>query len=194
MGDLLLILVSTCLVNNLVFDHVLGVDPVLAASRETEPAADLGVLMILVMPWIALFSHALQNYLIAPLDLAYLQLLVLALLAPAVVLAAGGLASRFKPALHARIGPFIPLVIVNSTILGVALLNARIDYGPVGALFAGVGLAAGFAVALLALAAIREKISVADIPLPFQGVSILLITLGLISMAFMGFNGISVTG
>lgn len=192
MGELILILVSTSLVNNLIFDYMLGVDPVIAVSGDLEPAADMGLLMLLVMPWIALFAHALHFYVLVPLDLVYLQLICLVLLVSAVVFTAGNLAARFKPAIHARISPFIPLVTVNSTVLGVALLNAGRDNGIAGSFFSGLGYAAGLGIALLGVSAIREKVSVSDIPRPFQGTAILLVTLGLISMAFMGFNGISV--
>ena len=194
MGELLLILVGACLVNNLVFDYMLGVDPVLAATRKTEPAADLALLMILVLPWIALASHLLHNHVLVPLALEYLQLLCLVLLAPALVYTAGSTAARFNTALYERIAPFMPLVAVNSTILGVALLNAGPDTGSAGAFVTGIGFAAGLAIALLIVAAIREKVSVADIPAPFRGVAILLVTLGLVSMAFMGFNGIGGRG
>jgi electron transport complex protein RnfA len=86
---------------------------------------------------------------------------------------------------------YIPLVLVNCALLGVALLNNRFDYGPMAALFSGLGYAAGFGLALLAIAAIHERIAVADVPAPFKGTPILLITLGLLSMAFMGFTGVT---
>ena len=191
MGELFLILVSTGLVNNLVLEYMLGADPAIATSKKTEAAGRLCVLMLIIMPPVALLAHLLNFHVLVPLDLIYLQLISLVLLTTAIILIVVSLAKRFKPRLHAIIDLFVPLVLVNCTVLGIALLNTRYDYGLTGSLFSGLGYAAGYSLTLLAIAAIHERISVADVPSAFKGTAILLITIGLISMAFMGFNGIS---
>jgi electron transport complex protein RnfA len=190
-GELFLIVVSTGLVSNLVLDHMLGTDPLTAVSHKTETAGRLCLFMLLVMPPVALLSSLLNFRLLVPMELVYLQLLSLVLLATATVLIIATLLFRFKPVVYKKIELFIPLMLVNCTVLGVALLNTRYDYGAVAALFSGLGYAAGYSLALLAIAAIHERVTVADVPAPFKGTPILLITLGLLSMAFMGFNGIS---
>lgn len=190
MSEQLLILISTGLVSNLILDHMLGVDPLFAVSRKTRLAADLSLLMLLVLPVTTAGTWLLNSLILLPYKLPHLQLIGLVLLSSLLVMLVASLTRRFRPALHARIELYVPLIMVNCSILGVALLNIGYDQGLIGSLFIGLGTAAGFGLVLLLVSAIRERVSAADVPLPFKGVAILLITLGLMSMAFMGFNGI----
>jgi len=190
-GELFLILIGTGLVSNLVLDYMIGTDPVVAVSQKAEPALNLSLLMLLIMPAVTSFSYLLNSFWLMPLDIIYLQLISLVLLSVLVTVTIGNLTRRYRPALYARIELFIPLVIVNSAILGVAQMSIKSDYGLLGALFFGLGTALGFALVTLAITAIREKISVADVPGPFRGISVLMITFGLIAMAFIGFSGIT---
>lgn len=191
MGELFLILIGTGLVSNLVLDYMIGTDPVVAVSQKPEPAFNLSLLMLLIMPVVALFSYLLNTLWLIPWDISYLQLISLVLLSVLVTVTIANLTKRYRPTLYARIELFIPLVIVNSAILGVAQLSIKTDYGLIGAFFFGLGTALGFGLVTLAITAIREKISVADVPGPFRGISVLMITFGLIAMAFIGFSGIS---
>lgn len=191
MSELFIILISTGLVSNLVLDYMLGTDPLLATSRKIEPAVSLTLLMLIVMPPSAMLAWLVKFHVLLPLDLMYLELIGLVMIIAIVVTAVDKLTALYRPDLHQRISLFIPLLMVNCTVLGVALLNSRVDYGPFTSLFSGLGSAAGFGLVLLAFSAIRGRVSVADVPAPFRGTAILMITLGMISMAFMGFNGIS---
>jgi len=190
MSELFLIIVGTGLAGNLVLEHMLGTDPVLAVSRESEPAANLSLLMLIVMPPASAITWLFRHYLLIPGEFLYLQPAVFVLLVTLVVVLAGILLKRFFPEIHSRIEPFIPLVLVNGAILGVALLNIRYEYNLITSFFFGLGAAAGFAVVLLAFTALRERLAADDVPAPFRGTAILMITLGILSMAFMGFNGL----
>lgn len=189
MGEQFLILIGAGLVSNLILDHMLGVDPVLAVSRQIDPALDLALLMVLVLPVTTTGNYLLNSLILLPFDLAHLQIIALVLTTCLQVLITTWLIGRFKPALYRRIELYIPLVLVNGSILGVTLLNP--GHGLLESLFFGLGSAAGFGLILIMFSAIRERITVADVPVPFRGTAILLITLGLISMAFMGFNGMA---
>jgi len=193
-GELLLILIGTGLVSNLVLDYMLGTDPVVALSRKPEPAFNLCILMIIVMPIVALIANILNFHVLIPQDLLYLQLFVLVLVSTAIVISIGNLTRRFRPELSARTRVFIPLLIVNCTVLGVALLGIKVNLGLTGAFFFGLGSALGFSLVVLAVSAINERVAVADVPTPVKGIAILMITLGLLSMAFMGFDGIGKPG
>jgi electron transport complex protein RnfA len=191
-GEQFLILISAGLVSNLILDHMLGVDPVIAVSRQMDPALDLALLMLLVLPVTTTGNHLLNSLILLPLDLAHLQLTALVLTTCLLVLLTAWLVARFTPGVYGRIELYIPLILVNCSILGVTLLNP--GHGLVESLFFGLGSAAGFGLILIVFSAIRERITVADVPVPFRGAAILLITLGLISMAFMGFNGMASFG
>lgn len=193
MSEQLLILVGTGLASNLILDHMLGVDPLFAVSRKLQPAVDLSWLMLLVLPVTTAATWLLNSRVLLPYDLPHLQLIGLVLLNCLLVPVVTSLARRFRPALHTRIELYVPLVMVNCSILGVALLNLREHTGLIGSVFFGLGTAAGFGLILLLVSAIRERVSAADVPLPFRGTAILLISLGLMSMAFMGFNGMGGT-
>ncbi len=190
MDEQFLILISAGLVSNLILDHMLGVDPIIAVSRKIDPAVELALLMLLVLPVTTLGSSLLNSLILIPFDLAYLQITAQVLLTSLLVLFTAWLTSRIRPGLYARIELYIPLVLVNGAVLGVALLNNRHNNGLLASISFGIGSAIGFGLVLLLISAIRERIAVADVPAPFRGTSILLITLGLMSMAYMGFNGI----
>ena len=193
MGELILILVSTCLVNNLVLDFMLGTDPIIAVSKQPSPAFHLCMLVIITMPVTSVFLYLINNNILIPFELVHLQLIITVMLVSVSILLSGNLVRSYKPALHRQIAPFIPLIIVDCTILGFALLAGTYQLGLAGTIFYGLGSALGFSLILMTIASIREKVSVSDVPIPFRGVAILMITLGLISMAFMGFDGISTT-
>lgn len=190
MTELLLVFVAACLANNLVLDHLLGVDPVFAVSRKIETAAGMAVAMLLILPIPTLLAYALADYILLPLHLEYLQLLGFVIIITLVSLIMEKILKEFRPELHEKIAVFLPLLLVNTALVGVALLNVQQNYGLIASLFFGAGSALGFAVIVLVFSALRERIDVADVPVAFRGASILLITLGILSMAFMGFTGI----
>ena len=192
MDELFLILISTGLVNNLVLDSLLGTNLLIAVSRKTDPALDMGLLMIIVLPVITAITQYIDRLLIVPMDITHLRLVVMVLLIPVLVLLIINIFIKVFSKLKDRVRALLPLVMVNSTILGTVFLSYGIQYGIIRAFFFGIGTALGFTLVLLAFTAIREKVAVSDVPLPFRGIAILIITLGLMSMAFMGFDGIAV--
>lgn len=190
MTDLLLILFAACMVNNLVLDHMLAVDPVTAMADKIEAAVDLGLAMIILAPVSAVAGYLLSVHILVPLRLEYLQLPALILLIAAGVTLAAALMQRIGPHFHERIRDIIPLLLVNCALLGIVLLEFTENNGLVAALLFGLGAAAGVFLVVVAFAALQERLAAADVPQSFQGVAILLITLGLFSMAFMGFAGL----
>ena len=190
--ELFLIIISTSLVNNLVLDYMLGVDPAIAVSKRIEATYHLCILMLIVAPFTTVITYLLHFYVLLPLDLVYLQLISFVLLISATIMILEWFIRKLKPALHERIRLYIPIVIANSTVTGIALLNIKTNIGLVGSFLSGLGSAIGFGLVLLVITSIRERITDADVPVPFQGVAILLITLGLMSMAFLGFTGVVV--
>lgn len=192
MLDLFLIFISACLVNNLILDGMLGVAPAMALSRKIDVAAGMATTMVFVLMITSLFSYPLKFYLLVPLHLEYLELITyIAVIPLAVVLSLKGL-KKIKPVLAEEIKLFLPLALMNTAVLGIALLNVQADYGLLGSLLFGAGSGVGFGMILIVIAAMQERINVADIPAPFRGISIMLITLGILSMAFMGFIGLGV--
>jgi H+/Na+-translocating ferredoxin:NAD+ oxidoreductase subunit A len=188
--ELSLVFIAACLANNLVLDYLLGVSPVFAVSRKIETALGMSVAMLVVLPITSLFSYALDVYILRPLDLQFLQLLAFVLIISLLTLIIEKALEKFRPALHERTAVFFPLLLVNTALLGVALLNIQQSHGLIFSIFFGIGSAAGFGIVVVIFSALRQRIAVADVPLAFQGVSILLITLGILSMAFLGFTGI----
>ena len=190
MSDLFVIFISTCLVNNLVLNHLLGLPPGIALSRKIDVALGLSAAMVVVLTVTVAVTFPLNRLLLAPLDLEYLEPGAL-LLIIALALAGLDLGLRHgRPAWHARIGLCFPLMYINSAVMGTALLNTGQAWGLAGALCFGLGSGVGYGLVMTMLAAIEERLTVADIPGPFRGISIILITLGIMSMAFMGFTGL----
>jgi len=171
---------------------MLGVDPAIAVSKRIEATYNLCILMLIVAPVTAVITYLLHFYVLLPLDLAYLQLISFVLTISATIMIMEWFIRKLKPALHERIRLYIPIVIANSTVTGIALLNIKTNIGVVGSFLSGLGSAIGFGLVLLVITSMRERIIDADVPMPFQGVAMLLITLGLMSMAFLGFTGIVV--
>jgi electron transport complex protein RnfA len=170
---------------------MLGTDPIIAVSKNSTPAFDMSIVVTITMPPVAILSYLLENIVIVPLELEYLRLILLVILVSIVIQSVNFIIRKYFLVLYERIGVLTPLLMVNCTVLGMAFLTTKLYFGLVGAFFYGLGSAIGFSLILLAISSIRDKISVSNVPLPFRGVSILMISLGLVSMAFMGFNGIN---
>ena len=191
MTELFFVFIAACLANNLVLDYLIGLSPVFAVSRKIETAFGLSLAMLLITPLTSLLTFAVNLYILSPLNMQYLQLLVFVIIVSLTLLSVERLLKLIRPALHDQISVFIPLLMVNTALIGAALLNIQGNHGLLESLFFGIGSAIGFGIVLIILTSLRERIVVSDVPVSFQGASILLITLGIISMAFMGFTGIS---
>lgn len=189
MTELGLIVIAAALVNNFVLVQFLGLCPFMGASRRVEGAVGMGLATGLVLTTASALSHMVETLLLIPYDLEYLRLIAFILIIGAAVQLTDLLIRRFSPLLHRILGLYIPLIASNCAVLGVALLNSGASRSLLAALFFGAGAALGFGLVLSLLAGLRERLEIADVPGPFRGNSIALITAGILSLAFMGFTG-----
>jgi electron transport complex protein RnfA len=190
MKEYALILISTVLVNNFVLAKFLGLCPFMGVSRKVETAAGMGLATLFVLTLSSALSYLVNEYLLAPLGLEYLRTIAFILVIAAVVQFTEMVVHKTSPLLYQVLGIFLPLITTNCAVLGVALLNTQLGHGFVESAWYGFGAAAGFALVLTLFAAIRERVAAADVPWPFVGAPITLITAGLASLAFMGFSGL----
>jgi electron transport complex protein RnfA len=191
MSELFLILVGTVLVNNFVLVRFLGLCPFLGVSRNLEAAFGMSLATAFVLTLSSAVSYLLHQYLLVPLQLEYLKTIAFILVIAASVQFTEIMVRRLSPLLDQVLGIFIPLIATNCAVLGVALLNVQQAKGFVQSVFFGFGASMGFALVLVLFAAVRERLDAADIPLPFRGTAIALLTAGIMSLAFMGFSGMA---
>jgi electron transport complex protein RnfA len=190
MAEYALILVSTVLVNNFVLVKFLGLCPFMGVSRKLETATGMGLATTFVLTLSAVCSYLVNEYLLAPLGLEYLRTIAFILVIAVVVQFTEMVVHKTSPLLYQVLGIFLPLITTNCAVLGVALLNTQAQHGFLESAVYGFGAAAGFSLVLVLFAAMRERITVADVPAVFRGPAIALVTAGLMSMAFMGFSGL----
>jgi electron transport complex protein RnfA len=191
MSDLILILVGTVLVNNFVLVRFLGLCPFMGVSRNLEAAFGMSMATAFVLTLSSAIAYLLHEYILLPLGLEYLKTISFILVIAASVQFTEIMVRRLSPLLHQLLGIYIPLIATNCAVLGVALLNVREAQGFAQSVFYGFGAAGGFALVLVLFAAIRERVQAANVPRPFRGTAIALITAGLMSLAFMGFSGMA---
>jgi electron transport complex protein RnfA len=190
MKEYLLILVSTVLVNNFVLVKFLGLCPFMGVSRKQETALGMGFATTFVLTLSSVTSYLANEYLLVPMGLEYLRTITFIVVIAVVVQFTEMVVQKTSPLLHQVLGIFLPLITTNCAVLGVALLNVQSQHGFLQSVVYGFGAASGFTLVLVLFAAIRERVDAADVPAPFKGNSIGLITAGLASMAFMGFSGL----
>ncbi|ADE15817.1 electron transport complex, RnfABCDGE type, A subunit [Nitrosococcus halophilus Nc 4] len=190
MTEYALILVSTVLVNNFVLVKFLGLCPFMGVSRKLETAIGMGLATTFVLTLSSVCSYLLNQYLLAPLGIEYLRTIAFILTIAFVVQFTEMVVHKTSPLLYQVLGIFLPLITTNCAVLGVALLNIQHQQGFLPSALYGFGAALGFSLVLVLFAALRERIAAAEVPRPFQGPAIGLITAGLMSMAFMGFSGL----
>jgi Na+-translocating ferredoxin:NAD+ oxidoreductase subunit A len=190
MADYALILVSTILVNNIVLVKFLGLCPFMGVSRKLETAIGMGLATTFVLTLSSITSYLVNEYLLAPLDIEFLRTISFIFVIAVVVQFTELVVHKTSPMLYQVLGIFLPLITTNCAVLGVALLNVQQENGFIESALYGFGAAIGFSAVLIIFAAMRERIAVSDVPVPFQGAAISLITAGLMSMAFMGFTGL----
>lgn len=190
MTDLVLILVGTVLVNNFVLVRFLGLCPFMGVSNKLEGAMGMALATTFVLTLASTASYLVHTYILVPLDLAYLQTLSFILVIAVLVQLTEIVMRRTSPLLYRILGIFLPLITTNCAVLGVALLNVQQGNTLLQSTVYGFGAAAGFSLVLVLFAAMRERIAAADVPVPFRGAAIAMITAGLMSLAFMGFTGL----
>jgi len=191
MTDMILILVGTVLVNNFVLVRFLGLCPFMGVSRNLEAAFGMSLATAFVLTLSSAISYLLHQHILLPLQLEYLKTISFILVIAASVQFTEIMVRRLSPLLDQVLGIFIPLIATNCAVLGVALLNVQQAQGFMQSVFYGFGAAIGFALVLVLFAAVRERLDAADIPRPFRGTAIALMTAGIMSLAFMGFSGMA---
>ncbi|HBC6352305.1 TPA: electron transport complex subunit RsxA [Proteus mirabilis] len=190
MTDYLLLFVGTVLVNNFVLVKFLGLCPFMGVSKKLETAIGMGFATTFVMTIASISSWLMDTFILVPLDLLYLRTLSFILVIAVVVQFTEIVVRKTSPTLYRLLGIFLPLITTNCAVLGVALLNINQSHTFMQSAVYGFGAAVGFSLVMVLFAAIRERLAVANIPAPFKGSSIGLITAGLMSLAFMGFSGL----
>ena len=188
--SLLVIVLSSVLVNNYVLSRFLGICPFLGVSKKLDQASGMGVAVIAVMLIATAATWPIQKFILDPLGLGYMQTIVFIVIIASLVQMLEIVLKKFIPALHAGLGVYLPLITTNCAVLGVALTNVQKSYSFVESVVNGIGTSIGFMIAIVLLAGIREKIEYNDVPRSFQGSPIVLITAGLMSIAFFGFSGL----
>ncbi len=187
MAEYALILISTILVNNIVLVKFLGLCPFMGVSRKLETAMGMGLATTFVLTLSSITSYLINEYLLTPLGIEFLRTISFIFVIAVVVQFTELVVHKTSPLLYQVLGIFLPLITTNCAVLGVALLNVQEQHGFIESALYGFGAAIGFSMVLIIFAAMRERIAAADVPVPFQGAAIGLITAGLMSMAFMGF-------
>ena len=191
MKSLIMIIVSTALVNNVVLSQFLGICSFLGVSAQKKASLSLGLAVTAVLTVSSALAAALYQYVLAPLGLDYLKTIVFILVIAALVQMVEMFLKKNAHAVYQSRGIYLPLITTNCAVLGVALTNVQNGYNILESAFAGLGTAIGYTVAIVLLAAIREHIDEEAIPAPFRGAPIVLLCATLMAMAFMGFAGLS---
>ena len=187
--ELLIILISSSLVSNVVLSQFLGLCPFLGVSRKINTAAGMGTAVIFVITLASAVAGGIYKYILTPFDLTYLQTIVFILVIAALVQFVE-MFLKFMKSLYQALGVYLPLITTNCAVLGVALTNVQKNYGILEGIVNGFATAVGFTISIVILAGIREKMEYNDIPESFQGMPIVLITAGLMAIAFCGFSGL----
>lgn len=185
------IIITAIFVNNIVFSQFLGICPFLGVSKKISSASGMGAAVAFVMVIATLVTWLLQRYLLIPFDMVYLQTIVFILVIADLVQVLEIIMKKVAPALYQALGVFLPLITTNCAVLGVAIMATQKDFSLAMSLVYAAATAAGFALALVLFAGIREQLELTDVPKPMQGAPVALICAGLLAMAFMGFSGIS---
>jgi Na+-translocating ferredoxin:NAD+ oxidoreductase subunit A len=189
-NEFFLILLGTVFVNNFVLVQFLGLCPFMGVSNKLESAIGMGGATTFVMTLASVCTYLVNHWILTPLGLEYLRTIAFILVIAAVVQFVKMFMEKTSPLLYRVLGVFLPLITVNCAVLGVALLNTQKAHNFFESTLYGFGGALGFAIVLILFSAMRERLAVADVPLPFKGAAIGMITAGLMSLAFMGFTGL----
>lgn len=190
LADYALLLISAVLVNNFVLVQFLGLCPFMGVSNKLETAIGMSSATTFVLTLASICSWLTYEWLLVPLGLEYLRTISFILVIAVVVQFTEMVVRKTSPLLYKVLGVFLPLITTNCAVLGVALLNINKNHSFVESAFYGFGAAAGFSLVLVLFAAMRERLAAADVPTPFKGAAIGMITAGLMSLAFMGFAGL----
>ncbi len=190
MKTLLLIAISSALINNVVLSQFMGLCPFLGVSKKIKTASGMGAAVIFVITISSLLAAVIYQYVLVPLNLTYLNTIVFILVIAALVQFVEMVLKKVSPSLYKALGVYLPLITTNCAVLGVALTNVSKGYNILTSVVNGFATALGFAISIIILAGIRERNEYNDVPESFKGMPITLITAGLMAIAFIGFSGI----
>jgi len=189
-GKIFLILLSSILINNFILSRFLGICPFLGVSKRVETALGMGAAVTFVMAMASVLTYLVQYLILEPLEIAYLQTIAFILVIAALVQFVEMVIQKTSPSLYKALGVYLPLITTNCAVLGVAIINIQEGFDLLETLINGIGGAVGFTLAIVLFAGVRERLELADIPKPLKGFPIALITAGLMSVAFLGFQGL----
>ena len=188
--ELLVILIGSSLVSNVVLSQFLGLCPFLGVSRKTNTAAGMGAAVIFVIPLASAVAGVIYQFVLEPLHVEYLRTIVFILVIAALVQFVEMFLKKAMPGLYEALGVYLPLITTNCAVLGVAITNVQKEYGILQGIVNGFATAVGFTIAIVILAGIREKLEHNDVPRSFRGMPMVLLTAGLMAIAFCGFSGL----
>ncbi len=188
--EFLLIFISAIFVNNIILSQFLGICPFLGVSKKIDTSIGMGAAVAFVMTLATIVTYLVQYFILNPLGLQYLQTIAFILVIAALVQMVEIILKKVSPALYQALGIFLPLITTNCAVLGVAILVVQKDFSLLQSIVYAFSTAIGFALALTVFAGIREQLAMSNIPKGMRGVSIVLVTAGLLSLAFMGFSGV----
>lgn len=190
MRELLLIAIGAALVNNVVLSQFMGICPFLGVSKKVKTAAGMGAAVIFVIGIASLVTNVIHQFILKPMHFEYLQTIVFILVIAALVQFVEMFLKKAMPSLYQALGVFLPLITTNCAVLGAAITITQKGYGIFTGFIYGLGTAVGFTIAIVLMAGIREKIEHNDVPEAFKGTPIVLVTAGLMAIAFFGFAGL----
>ena len=191
MSTLIMIIVGCALINNVVLNQFLGICSFVGVSKQMKASASLGVAVIFVLTVASAVASLLYDYVLKPFDLDYMKTIVFILVIAALVQIVEMFLKKTSPGLYKALGIYLPLITTNCAVLGVALTNVKNEYNCIESVFAGLGTAIGYTIAIVLLAGIRARIDESAIPRPLRGAPVVLLAAALMSIAFMGFGGLS---
>ncbi len=186
----LLILVAAVIVNNFVLSYFVGICPFIGVSKRLDSALSMGIAVTFVMTLTSITTWLITHFILIRLSMPYLEYVAYILVIASLVQFVEMFIKKTLPSLYRALGIFLPLITTNCAILFVALIQAMRSYGFLESIVFGFGAGVGFTLAIVIMAGIREQLDLADIPAPFRGAAITLITAGVLALAFMGFSGL----
>ena len=188
--EYILIFISAIFVNNIILSQVLGICPFLGVSKKVDTALGMGAAVAFVLTLATIVTYLLQTYVLNPFGLQYLQTLSFILVIASLVQMVEIVLKKVSPALYQALGIFLPLITTNCAVLGEAILVIQKDFSLIQSIVYAFSTAIGFALAMVVFAGLREQLSLVRVPKGMQGMAIVLVTAGLLSLAFMGFSGV----
>lgn len=188
--DLLVILIGSSLVSNVVLSQFLGLCPFLGVSKKVDTAVGMGGAVVFVITLASAVAAAIYKFILVPLDITYLQTIVFILVIAALVQFVEMFLKKAMPSLYQALGVYLPLITTNCAVLGVAITNVQKEYGILTGIVNGFATALGFTIAIVILAGLREKMEYNEVPESFKGMPMVLLTAGLMAIAFCGFSGL----